>query len=183
MIMPAMIMLTMLPKLPATSDTIPITMLIIDNIIVTLHAQLFPFNSPQATIKEMIPSIMRTAPIATPPTPKSPATAICPPALGSIVVIVGSIELIAARPNPPTSMIIPLMIFRIAIIVTPVGLVLLVVDTVVRATKGYNKLLPSLLANTGLSSAVQDELSGHLVFYRRKPVLTSFYFSGLNILS
>ena len=140
MIMPAMMMLTMLPKLPATSDTMPMIMLMIDNIIVTLHAQLFPFNNPQATINEIIPSMMRMPPIATPAPPKSPATANCPPALGSIEVIVGSMELIAARPNPPTSMIIPLMILRIAIIVTPVGLVLLVVDTNVCGIMGYNKL-------------------------------------------
>lgn len=123
MIMPAMIMLTMLPKFPATSETTPMIMLIIDKMIVTLQAQPFPFNSPQATIKEMIPRIMRMPPTAIPAPPKSPAIANWPDALGSIVVIVGRIELIAARPSPPTSMIIPLIMLRIAIIVTPVGLV------------------------------------------------------------
>jgi len=149
MIMPDMIMLTMLPKLPAASETILMIMLMIDNIIVKLHAQPFPFNSPQATIKDIIPSIMRMPPNATPAAPKSPAKAICPDALGSIAVIVGKIELIAAKPNPPMSMIIPLMILRTAIIVTPVGLDLLVVDMGICGIKVYNKMLPSLIAITG----------------------------------
>ena len=149
MIMPDMIMLTMLPKFPPTSEIILMIMLTIDNIIVKLHAHPFPFNSPQATIKDIIPSIIRMPPKATPAGPKSPARAICPDALGSIVVIVGRIELIAARPNPPMSIIIPLMIFRTAIIVTPVGLDLLVVDIGICGIKVYNKMLSSLIAITG----------------------------------
>ena len=76
MIMPAMMILMMLPKFPPTIEIMPITMLMTDNITVTVHAQPLPFNSPQATINEMIPSIMRMPPTAAPPTPKSPATAI-----------------------------------------------------------------------------------------------------------
>ena len=39
MIMPAMMMLMMLPKFPPTIEIMPITMLMTDNITVTVHAQ------------------------------------------------------------------------------------------------------------------------------------------------
>ena len=108
------------------------TMLTIDKTIVTVQAHLRPLNSPYATTNETIPIAIITPPIAIGPPPiseggtperysMSESSAVKFP---SSKAAGGSEERAmpaAMKAIPPRTIIIPTMMLRIAIIVTPVG--------------------------------------------------------------
>jgi hypothetical protein len=141
MIIPLIIMLTIPPiMLPVVAIEIAFnTMLIIDNITVTVQAHPIPFSSPYATINDKIPIAINTPPIALAIPPKNeggipereilelvefPLIVRFPLLKASSKAEGGSEEINApARTTrtPPTTMVTPPMTVRIAIIVTPVG--------------------------------------------------------------
>ena len=112
----------MLPTFPPARETMPITMLMIDRMTVTVHAQPLPLSRPYATTNETIPKTIKIPPTITPAPPASAVRAICPAMFGLTFDRVGSSEPAAARPTPAKSMTMPPMIFSMAMTVTPSGL-------------------------------------------------------------
>ena len=122
-------MLIMLGILPAAIEIAANTMLIIDRITVSVQAQRLPFNNPYATTNERIPIAISIPPIARMPPPRkeggtwersmSPAVRFC--CWNSDRGTKGMMAPAIASPRPIRSIMIPPIMLRIAMIVTPVG--------------------------------------------------------------
>lgn len=125
-------MLTMPMVLPVAIEIAFTPMLMIDRITVSFQAEDLPFNSPYATINEKIPIAINIQPSARIPAPTkegetwersaSPDVMLCCCCSGGIDCTTNGIMVPAkARGGPIMSIIMPPIILRIAITITPVG--------------------------------------------------------------
>jgi hypothetical protein len=137
MIIPLMI-IPIIPDMLPAPVTIEIafeTIFIMDKMMVTVQAHLFPFSSPYETMKCTIPIAINTPPITMAMLPKKeggiPERGMPEPVKFPLIVTFPSLKAeggseetnVPARTArmPIKSVITPTMIVRIAIIVTPVG--------------------------------------------------------------
>ena len=121
-------MLTIPPIFPVAIEIAFKAILIIDKMTVTIQAHPIPFSSPYATMNDAIPKAIITPPITMAlPRNEGAVPERYMPELGKFPFWKadwGSEERnvpARTRRTPPTSMVTPPIMFRIAIIVTPVG--------------------------------------------------------------